>query len=197
VTRLAISPRELRTDGEQADVYVRARPNWDEVVCLDRSKSHRLDFNANQRNADGRESCYIGDVEWRVFGSVSSMNALAARAIPGAEHGFPGQQVVFYSSLLSPAFALDTRLPAVLYFNATVMTLPKADYERFCDVLEAAYPEGHRCWFYGRTFNMAPEDLALVRGSLFNELAPADWVMSQGAVDGAASRIARRRAAYI
>ena len=63
VARLAISPRELRTDGVQADVFVRARPNWDEVVCLDRTKSHRLDFNANQRNADGRESCYEGDVD--------------------------------------------------------------------------------------------------------------------------------------
>lgn len=73
VTRLAISPRELRTDGVQADVYVRARPNWDEVVCLDRSKSHRLDFNANQRNADGRESCYVGDVEWRVVDDSRNM----------------------------------------------------------------------------------------------------------------------------
>lgn len=73
VTRLAISPRELRTDGVQADVYVRARPNWDEVVCLDRTKSHRLDFNANQRNADGRESCYIGDVQWRVVDDSRNM----------------------------------------------------------------------------------------------------------------------------
>jgi hypothetical protein len=66
VTRLAISPRELRTDGTDSPILVRARPNWDEVVCLDRDKAHRLDFNANQRNADGRESCYEGDVNWRV-----------------------------------------------------------------------------------------------------------------------------------
>jgi len=66
VARLAISPRELRTDGVQEPVFVRARPGFDEVVCLDRTKSHRLDFNANQRNADGRESCFIGDVSWRV-----------------------------------------------------------------------------------------------------------------------------------
>jgi hypothetical protein len=73
VTRLAITPRELRTDGVTADVYVRARPNWDEVVCLDRAKSHRLDFNANQRNAEGRESCYIGDVAWRVVDDSRQM----------------------------------------------------------------------------------------------------------------------------
>jgi hypothetical protein len=73
VTRLAISPRELRTDGATADVFVRARANWDEVVCLDRDKVHRLDFNANQRNADGRESCYEGDVSWRVVSDDDSM----------------------------------------------------------------------------------------------------------------------------
>ena len=66
VARFAISPRELRTDGVQADVYVRARSNWDEVVCLDRTKSHRLDFNANQRNEAGRECCFEGDATWQV-----------------------------------------------------------------------------------------------------------------------------------
>ena len=66
VARFAISPRELRTDGVQVPVMVRARPNWEEVVCLDRSKSHRLDFNANQRNADGRECCFEGVATWRV-----------------------------------------------------------------------------------------------------------------------------------
>ncbi len=66
VVRFALQPRELRTNGVQVGIMVRARPNWDEVVCLDRSKSHRLDFNANQRNADGRESCYVGSVAWRI-----------------------------------------------------------------------------------------------------------------------------------
>jgi hypothetical protein len=65
VARFAISPRELRTDGVQAPVMVRARSNWDEVVCLDRSKSHRLDFNANQRNESGRECCFEGSATWQ------------------------------------------------------------------------------------------------------------------------------------
>lgn len=73
VTRLAISPRELRTDAADAAVFVRALPNWDEVVCLDKNKVHRLDFNANQRNADGRESCYEGDVAWRVVDDSREM----------------------------------------------------------------------------------------------------------------------------
>jgi hypothetical protein len=66
VARFAISPRELRTDGIQEPIMVRARPDWDEVVCLDRTKSHRLDFNANQRNEEGRECCFEGDATWRV-----------------------------------------------------------------------------------------------------------------------------------
>jgi len=73
VTRLAISPRELRSDGADAAVFVRARQNWDEVVCLDKSKAHRLDFNANQRNAEGRESCFEGDVTWRIVDDSDSM----------------------------------------------------------------------------------------------------------------------------
>jgi hypothetical protein len=73
VVRFAIAPRELRSNGDQVDIFVRARPNWDEVVCLDRDKVHRLDFNANQRNADGRESCYIGDVSWRTVSDDDHM----------------------------------------------------------------------------------------------------------------------------
>jgi hypothetical protein len=51
VTRMAISPREQRTDGAQVSIRVRALPGFDEVWCLDKDKSHRIDFNANQRNA--------------------------------------------------------------------------------------------------------------------------------------------------
>jgi hypothetical protein len=66
VARFAISPRELRSDGVQGNIYVRARSGWDEVICLDRTQVHRLDFNANQRNADGRECCFEGDATWQV-----------------------------------------------------------------------------------------------------------------------------------
>ena len=66
VARLAIAPREQRTDSADADIRVRVLPNFDEVWCLDRDKTHRLDFNANQRNAAGRECCYQGKVTWTV-----------------------------------------------------------------------------------------------------------------------------------
>ena len=73
ITRLAITPRELRTDGVQENVLVRARPDWDEVVCIDKDKTHRLDFNANQRNDAGREACYLGTVTWRLVADDDQM----------------------------------------------------------------------------------------------------------------------------
>ena len=66
VTRFAITPREQREDGVQVDMRVRARPGFDEVWCVDKDKEHRLDFNSNQRNADGKECCWINDPEWFV-----------------------------------------------------------------------------------------------------------------------------------
>ena len=65
VVRYAITPREQRADGEIVDMKVRARPGFDEVWCVDKDKEHRLDFNSNQRNAAGRESCWVDDPSWR------------------------------------------------------------------------------------------------------------------------------------
>jgi hypothetical protein len=66
VVRYAISPREQREDGVQTDgMRVRARPGFDEVWCIDKDKEHRLDFNSNQRNADGKECCWVNDPEWK------------------------------------------------------------------------------------------------------------------------------------
>jgi hypothetical protein len=73
VARFAISPREVREDGEQVNMLVRARPNWDEVLCIDKNKVARIDFNANQRNEAGRESCYIGPVTWRLVSDDDQM----------------------------------------------------------------------------------------------------------------------------
>jgi hypothetical protein len=64
VTRYAITPREQRADGEVTDVRVRARPGFDEVWCIDKDKEHRLDFNSNQRNAQGQECCWVDDPSW-------------------------------------------------------------------------------------------------------------------------------------
>jgi hypothetical protein len=64
VVRYAITPREHRADGEVVDLRVRAKAGFDEVWCVDKDKEHRLDFNSNQRNAQGRESCWVDDPEW-------------------------------------------------------------------------------------------------------------------------------------
>ena len=65
IVRYAITPREQRADGEVVDLRVRAKPNFEEVWCIDKDKEHRLDFNSNQRNAAGREACWINDPVWR------------------------------------------------------------------------------------------------------------------------------------
>ena len=65
IVRYAITPREQRADGEVVDLRVRAKANFEEVWCLDKDKEHRLDFNSNQRNAAGREACWVDDPVWR------------------------------------------------------------------------------------------------------------------------------------
>jgi len=65
IVRYAITPREQRADGEVVDLRVRAKPNFEEVWCIDKDKEHRLDFNSNQRNAAGREACWVNDPIWR------------------------------------------------------------------------------------------------------------------------------------
>ena len=64
VVRYAISPREQRTNGAVTDIRVKAKPGFDEVWCIDKDQDHRLDFNSNQRNSAGRESCWVNDPSW-------------------------------------------------------------------------------------------------------------------------------------
>jgi hypothetical protein len=66
VARIAISPRQHSIDGANVDVRVRVRPGFDEAWCVDKDKDHRLDFNLNQRNADGRACCWDDPPEWSV-----------------------------------------------------------------------------------------------------------------------------------
>jgi hypothetical protein len=64
VARYAVSPREQRADNDVTDIRVRARAGFDEVWCIDKDKEHRLDFNSNQRNSQGRECCWTDDPSW-------------------------------------------------------------------------------------------------------------------------------------
>lgn len=108
------------------------------------------------------EECARAGVEYRVYGSVSSMDTLGAFALHDAVGGLPGQQALDYSSVFSGGrFVLDTSLPAVIYFNATVSELSARDYARFCARLEDAYSQRHPCYFYGRSFTVAPDLIEL------------------------------------
>jgi hypothetical protein len=84
VTRYAISPREQRTNGAIVDIRVRAKPGFDEVWCIDKDQEHRLDFNSNQRNASGRECCWIDDPSW-AFEDPDSI-AQEGQSLAGTNH---------------------------------------------------------------------------------------------------------------
>lgn len=73
VTRLAIAPRALQSNGAPAPMRTRLVGPGEEVLCLDYEKSHRLDFNLNQRNAFGEESCWEGFPSYRVRGDTQRM----------------------------------------------------------------------------------------------------------------------------
>lgn len=107
-----------------------------------------------------RESQKQG-TRYRVFGSVSSMDTLAVMDMPDELKGFRGRQALDYGSVFSPEFRMDTAVPAVLYFNSTVLELPRRHYEEFCSVLEKTYSPEHPCLFYGRNFNAPPDRIPL------------------------------------
>jgi hypothetical protein len=66
VARFAVAPRAQFSGGEQVPIRVWIQGLWQEAWCLDKDKEHRLDFNSNQRNADGRECCWVKDPEWQI-----------------------------------------------------------------------------------------------------------------------------------
>ena len=79
VTRVAVSPRQQVSDNQNLDILVRARPGFDEVWCVDKDKEHRLDFNLNQRNDNGKECCWLGFPEWKVDDPGRVVDSAAVR----------------------------------------------------------------------------------------------------------------------
>jgi hypothetical protein len=74
VVRLALFPRELTTDGVSAPMRVRVVSGSEEQLCLDKDKSHRIDFNLNQKNAAGLECCWEDEgPTYRVRQDVANM----------------------------------------------------------------------------------------------------------------------------
>jgi hypothetical protein len=73
VTRLAVAPRALQSNGVSAPMRTRYVGPGEELLCLESEKSHRLDFNLNQRNALGQESCWEGFPSYRIRGDTEHM----------------------------------------------------------------------------------------------------------------------------
>lgn len=107
------------------------------------------------------EECVRRGVEYEILGSVSSMDTLAIETMPVRDTAYPGTQVLDYSSVFNEEFRLDTRLPAVIYFNSTAPELSKKDHLRFCAALEKSYSASQPCWFYGRSFHVKPDLIRL------------------------------------
>lgn len=85
VTRLAIAPRALQSNGAPAQMRTRYVGPGEELLCLESEKSHRLDFNLNQRNAQGQESCWEGFPSYRIRGDTEHM---VAGTTPIDDNGF-------------------------------------------------------------------------------------------------------------
>jgi len=66
VARLALSPRALMSNDAIAPMRVRVVSPSEEVLCLDKDKSHRLDFNLNQKNEAGQECCWVDGPRYRI-----------------------------------------------------------------------------------------------------------------------------------
>jgi tetratricopeptide (TPR) repeat protein len=107
------------------------------------------------------EECARRDVDFKVYPSVSSMDTLIIEQADGGHGHYWGQQVLDYSSVFAGEFALDTRLPAVIYFNATALVLTPSEHRRFCEAMEKRYSPDQLCWFYGRSFHVKPDLIRL------------------------------------
>lgn len=66
VARLALSPRALLSNDVITPMRVRVISPSEEVLCLDKDKSHRLDFNLNQKNEAGQECCWVDGPRYRI-----------------------------------------------------------------------------------------------------------------------------------
>ena len=107
------------------------------------------------------EECGRRDVDFAVYASVSSMDTLAIETADGRDGRYWGQQVLDYSAVFNDEFTLDTRLPAVIYFNATALVLTAREHRRFCEAMEKRYSAAQLCYFYGRSFHVKPDLMRL------------------------------------
>ena len=141
VVRYAVAPRAARVDGENVPMRVWIQGPWQEAWCLDKDKEYQLDFNSNQRNADGKESCFQNDPEWQV---VDDRDRISLGGGSFGDHGF-NFRVGVNARGLETSFGVQAQIdgvkskpwqsgPSVGYPEGPlkIVTLSAADIERNC-----------------------------------------------------------------
>jgi hypothetical protein len=85
VARLTVAPRTHDQDGAPVPMRVLVRTEFsDEILCVDKDKDHKIDFNLNQRNLGGQEACWEGEPGWKVRDPDGIVTTQQVRD----EHGF-------------------------------------------------------------------------------------------------------------
>jgi hypothetical protein len=141
VARYAIAPRAARVNGENVPMRVWIQGLWQEAWCLDKDKEYQIDFNSNQRNADGKECCFVNDPEWQV---VDDRDHISLGGGSFGEHGF-NFRVGVDPRGLETSFGVKAQLdgvnskawqsgPSVGYPEGPlkIVTLSAADIEKYC-----------------------------------------------------------------
>jgi len=154
VVRYAVAPRAQWSGGVQVPMRVWIQGIWQEAWCLDKDKEYQLDFNSNQRNAEGKESCFQNDPEWQV---VDDRDRIALGGGSFGDHGF-NFRVGVNARGLETSFGVQAQIdgvkskpwqsgPSVGYPEGPlkIVTLSAADIERNC-----------RCTYFGNG-NYNPE----------------------------------------
>lgn len=143
-------------------------PKWADKIFAELDKGRKVGFvTRGHPLVCGGLACSLmeesgrRDVDFAVYGAVSSMDTLAIETADGAAGFSWGHQVLDYSSVFSDEFTLDTRLPAVIYFNATALALSRREHARFCEAMERLYSASQLCYFYGRSFHVKPDLMRL------------------------------------
>lgn len=155
VARLAIAPRALTSNGAPAQMRTRLVGPGEELLCLDSSKSHRIDFNLNQRNAQGQECCWVEEPRYRIRGDTSH---IVTGSTPIDDNAFIFRVRVEPRGIDEATFGVEADLDGVLSHPwasggqyprepLRVITLPGGDIPRLCPCIyltDGAY-EGGSC----------------------------------------------------
>ena len=140
VARLAISPRALQSNGVNAPMRTRLVGPGEELLCLESEKSHRIDFNLNQRNAEGRECCWVDPPRYRIRGDTER---IVQDFLPIDDNSFILRVRVEPRGINEATFGVEAQLDGVFSHPWTsgadypieplrVITLPGDEIGRLC-----------------------------------------------------------------